>query len=65
MTAQVIDGTAAARQVREDVAKGVAGLVADGGAPPGSFHGPRGPARPAALARSRVARNSSRVRTST
>jgi methylenetetrahydrofolate dehydrogenase (NADP+)/methenyltetrahydrofolate cyclohydrolase len=35
MTAQLIDGTAVARQVREDVAKGVAELVAAGGAPPG------------------------------
>jgi len=35
MTAQLIDGTATARQVREDVAKGVAELVAAGGAPPG------------------------------
>ena len=35
MTAQLIDGTATARQVRQDVAKGVAELVAAGGAPPG------------------------------
>jgi methylenetetrahydrofolate dehydrogenase (NADP+)/methenyltetrahydrofolate cyclohydrolase len=35
MTAQVIDGTAVARQVREDVAKGVAQLVAAGGTAPG------------------------------
>jgi methylenetetrahydrofolate dehydrogenase (NADP+)/methenyltetrahydrofolate cyclohydrolase len=35
MNAQVIDGKAAARQVREDVAKGVAELVAAGGPTPG------------------------------
>jgi vanillate/3-O-methylgallate O-demethylase len=35
MTAQLIDGTLAARKVREDVAQGVAKLVADGSAPPG------------------------------
>jgi methylenetetrahydrofolate dehydrogenase (NADP+) / methenyltetrahydrofolate cyclohydrolase len=35
MTAQTIDGTAVARQVREDVAKGVAQLVAAGGTAPG------------------------------
>ncbi|HEY6791820.1 MAG TPA: bifunctional 5,10-methylenetetrahydrofolate dehydrogenase/5,10-methenyltetrahydrofolate cyclohydrolase [Trebonia sp.] len=35
MNAQVIDGTAAARQVREDVAGGVAELVAAGGPTPG------------------------------
>jgi methylenetetrahydrofolate dehydrogenase (NADP+)/methenyltetrahydrofolate cyclohydrolase len=35
MTAVLIDGTAVARQVREDVAKGVAQLVAAGGTPPG------------------------------
>jgi methylenetetrahydrofolate dehydrogenase (NADP+)/methenyltetrahydrofolate cyclohydrolase len=35
MTAQVIDGTAVARRVREDVAKGVEQLVAAGGTPPG------------------------------
>ena len=35
MSAQVIDGKAVARQVREDVAKGVERLVADGGSPPG------------------------------
>ena len=35
MTAQVIDGTAVARQVREDVAKGVEQLVAAGGTAPG------------------------------
>jgi hypothetical protein len=35
MTTQIIDGTAAARQVREDVAKGVAALAAAGGPVPG------------------------------
>ncbi|TQN43805.1 methenyltetrahydrofolate cyclohydrolase /5,10-methylenetetrahydrofolate dehydrogenase (NADP+) [Blastococcus colisei] len=35
MTAQVIDGKAVARQVREDVAKGVEQLVAGGGTAPG------------------------------
>jgi methylenetetrahydrofolate dehydrogenase (NADP+) / methenyltetrahydrofolate cyclohydrolase len=35
MTAQLIDGTAVARQVREDVAKGVEQLVAAGGTAPG------------------------------
>ena len=35
MSAQVIDGTAVARQVRETVAKGVAELVAAGGTAPG------------------------------
>ena len=35
MTAQLVDGTAVARQVREDVAKGVAELAAVGGDPPG------------------------------
>ena len=35
MTAQLVDGTAVARQVREDVAKGVAELAAAGGDPPG------------------------------
>jgi methylenetetrahydrofolate dehydrogenase (NADP+)/methenyltetrahydrofolate cyclohydrolase len=35
MTAQVIDGTAVARRVREDVAKGVEQLVAAGGRAPG------------------------------
>jgi methylenetetrahydrofolate dehydrogenase (NADP+)/methenyltetrahydrofolate cyclohydrolase len=35
MTAQIIDGKAVARQVREDVAKQVAGLAASGGAAPG------------------------------
>ena len=35
MTAQAIDGTAVARQVREDVAKGVEQLVAAGGTAPG------------------------------
>ena len=35
MTAQSIDGTAVARKVREDVARGVEKLVAGGGAPPG------------------------------
>ncbi|RZU31080.1 bifunctional methylenetetrahydrofolate dehydrogenase/methenyltetrahydrofolate cyclohydrolase FolD [Blastococcus saxobsidens] len=35
MTAQVIDGTAVARQVREDVAKGVQELLAAGGTAPG------------------------------
>jgi methylenetetrahydrofolate dehydrogenase (NADP+)/methenyltetrahydrofolate cyclohydrolase len=35
MSAQVIDGTAVARRVREDVAKGVEQLVAAGGTPPG------------------------------
>jgi hypothetical protein len=35
MTAQIIDDTAIARQVREHVAKGVAELVAAGGTPPG------------------------------
>jgi methylenetetrahydrofolate dehydrogenase (NADP+) / methenyltetrahydrofolate cyclohydrolase len=35
MTAELIDGTAVARQVREDVAKGVARLVEAGGTPPG------------------------------
>jgi methylenetetrahydrofolate dehydrogenase (NADP+) / methenyltetrahydrofolate cyclohydrolase len=35
MTAQLIDGTLAAREVREEVAHGVAKLVAAGSAPPG------------------------------
>ncbi len=35
MTAQLIDGAAVARQVREDVAKGVAELLAAGGTAPG------------------------------
>ncbi|MCW2579208.1 MAG: folD [Blastococcus sp.] len=35
MTARVIDGTAVARRVRDDVARGVAELVADGGVAPG------------------------------
>ena len=35
MTAQLIDGTATARAVREDVARGVAELVAAGGTAPG------------------------------
>ncbi|TFV48475.1 bifunctional methylenetetrahydrofolate dehydrogenase/methenyltetrahydrofolate cyclohydrolase FolD [Blastococcus sp. TF02A-35] len=35
MTARTIDGTAVARRVREDVARGVAELVADGGTAPG------------------------------
>jgi methylenetetrahydrofolate dehydrogenase (NADP+)/methenyltetrahydrofolate cyclohydrolase len=35
MSAQVIDGTAVARSVREDVAKGVEQLLAAGGTPPG------------------------------
>ena len=35
MPAQLVDGTAVARQVREDVAKGVAELVAAGGDAPG------------------------------
>jgi methylenetetrahydrofolate dehydrogenase (NADP+) / methenyltetrahydrofolate cyclohydrolase len=35
VTAELIDGEAVARQVCEDVAKGVAELVAAGGAPPG------------------------------
>ncbi|MGY1812217.1 bifunctional methylenetetrahydrofolate dehydrogenase/methenyltetrahydrofolate cyclohydrolase FolD [Blastococcus sp. SYSU D00820] len=35
MPAQMIDGTGIARQVREDVATGVAGLVAAGGTAPG------------------------------
>ena len=35
MTARMIDGTAVARQVREDVAKGVEQLVAAGGTAPG------------------------------
>ena len=35
MTARVIDGTAVARRVREDVAQGVAKLLAAGGTPPG------------------------------
>ena len=35
MTARVIDGTAVARRVREDVARGVAELVAGGGVAPG------------------------------
>ena len=35
MPAQLVDGTAVARQVREDVAKGVAELAAAGGDPPG------------------------------
>src|SRR3954464_4098008 len=35
MRALVIDGTAVARQVREEVAKGVEQLVADGGTAPG------------------------------
>jgi methylenetetrahydrofolate dehydrogenase (NADP+)/methenyltetrahydrofolate cyclohydrolase len=35
MTAQVIDGTAVARQVREEVAKGVEQLLAAGGTAPG------------------------------
>lgn len=35
MTAQIIDGTAVARQVREEVAKGVAELEATGGPAPG------------------------------
>lgn len=35
MTAQLIDGTAVARRVREDVAKGVEQLVAAGGTAPG------------------------------
>ena len=35
MPAEVIDGTSIARQVREDVTKGVAGLLAAGGTAPG------------------------------
>jgi methylenetetrahydrofolate dehydrogenase (NADP+)/methenyltetrahydrofolate cyclohydrolase len=35
VTARVIDGTAVARRVREDVAQGVAKLLAAGGTPPG------------------------------
>ena len=35
MTARLIDGTAVARRVREDVARGVEKLVADGGVAPG------------------------------
>ena len=35
MTARVIDGTAVARKVREDVARGVEKLLADGGTAPG------------------------------
>ena len=35
MTARVIDGTAVARRVREDVARGVEKLLAAGGTPPG------------------------------
>ena len=35
MTARVIDGTAVARRVREDVARGVEKLLADGGTAPG------------------------------
>jgi methylenetetrahydrofolate dehydrogenase (NADP+)/methenyltetrahydrofolate cyclohydrolase len=35
MTARLIDGTAVARKVREDVARGVAELVAAGGVAPG------------------------------
>jgi hypothetical protein len=35
MTAHIIDGTAIARQVRENVAKGVAELVAPAGLRPG------------------------------
>jgi methylenetetrahydrofolate dehydrogenase (NADP+)/methenyltetrahydrofolate cyclohydrolase len=35
VTAQLVDGTAVARQVREDVAKGVAELAAARGTPPG------------------------------
>src|SRR4051794_41880387 len=35
MTARVIDGTAVARRVREDVARGVEKLVAAGGTAPG------------------------------
>ena len=35
MTARLIDGTAVARKVREDVARGVEKLLADGGVAPG------------------------------